>query len=355
MPLAKHIGIVVLTACCLIALSIEVGSQEEGETGSESPWLLTPTVSSDPKLGTTLGAIAGYIHRFDEQSNQSIFTAFGTYSDTDSYVGGLFADTYFAGNQHKIAAGAITGKIRNDYDDFLGTGERAKTEDTIDAFFFRYSYLLGQNWYLGGQVISSNYAIGADGLLGGILEQIGLTGFDSTGVGLVAEFDTRDNIRNSTRGDHFTAHNIAYRESLGGDESFDVYRADYAHYFNFNNGNVLGLELSGRWTNDAPRGGYSSVTLRGYTRGNYLAKHYSHVDLDARFSIAERWSLTAFAGVGCLYASLSDCGDSDDLYPAAGVGAFYLLRPEAGFVIRADYAVGKSDNSAFYLTLGQPF
>lgn len=132
-------------------------------------------------------------------------------------------------------------------------------------------------------------------------------------------------------------------------------RADYSRFLPFGDSHVLGVQLSGRWTDDAPQGGYSSVTLRGYTRGNYLAEHYSHLDVDARFTIARRWSLTAFAGVGCLYGSLSDCGDSDDLYPAAGVGAFYLLRPKAGFVIRADYAVGKSDNSAFYLTLIQPF
>ena len=30
--------------------------------------------------------------------------------------------------------------------------------------------------------------------------------------------------------------------------------------------------------------------------------------------------LTAFAGVGCLYASVSDCGSGDSIYPALGAG-----------------------------------
>ena len=34
--------------------------------GGESPWLVTPILSNDPKLGTTLGAVLGYLHRFDE-------------------------------------------------------------------------------------------------------------------------------------------------------------------------------------------------------------------------------------------------------------------------------------------------
>ncbi len=343
-------------ALLMSAASASPSAQEADDAPErESPWLLTPTISSDPKLGTNLGAVAGYIHRFDEESNHSMFTLFGTYSDTDSHVVGAVADTFFRANQHKLKVGAMSGKIRNEYDDFLGTGQRAKTVDNMDAFFLRYSYLLGRNWYLGGQLISSNYAINGEGMMDDFLGLIGLTGFDSTGIGLVGERDTRDNIRNPHKGSRLIMHNIAYRESLGGDESFDVYRADFTHYLPFGKGHVLATQLTGRWTDDAPLGGYSSVKLRGYTRGNYLAEHYSHVDFDGRFALTERWGLSAFAGIGCLYKSVSDCGRSEDLYPAIGAGVIYLLKPRAGFVIRAEYAVGESDNSAFYLRLGQPF
>src|SRR3954464_7835836 len=33
----------------------------------KSPWLIAPIFSSNPKLGTTLGALAGYLHYFDEK------------------------------------------------------------------------------------------------------------------------------------------------------------------------------------------------------------------------------------------------------------------------------------------------
>ncbi len=54
---------------------------------------------------------------------------------------------------------------------------------------------------------------------------IGLTGFDSTALGLVVEYDIRDNARNPTQGRQFDFNNLAYRESLGGDQSFDVYQS----------------------------------------------------------------------------------------------------------------------------------
>ena len=321
----------------------------------DSPWLLTPTVSSDPKLGTNVGFVGGYIFQADPESRDSVAMAFGTYSDTDSWMVGGVGDLYLSGNRHRVQLGAIDGRIRNEYDDFLGTGLKAKTEDDIKAFFARYLYNVSGDWYLGGQAISSNYAIGADGLLGKVLDQIGLVGFDSNGIGLVAEYDTRDNVRNPTAGQRWSAHNIAYRESFGGDESFDAINSDYTYYLPFGDGHVLGIQVFGRWTHDAPWGGFSSVRLRGYTRGNYLAEHYTHVDLDARFALGSRWGATAFAGLGCLYKTVSDCSSSEDLYPAGGAGLYFLLKPEAGFVIRADYAIGDRDNSAFYLRLGHPF
>ncbi len=338
------------------SIAVPVTAQDsDSPLDPNSPWLIVPTVSSDPKLSHSVGVIAGYLPRFDAASTQSIIAGFGTYSDTDSWFTGVFGDLYFGADRHKVTAGLVTGRVKNEYDDFLGTGVRARTEDTFDGVFARYLHRVGEDWYLGGQVLSSNYAIGAEGLLGGILGQIGLTGFDSTGLGAVLERETRDNVRNATRGSHFIAQNIAYRQTLGGDESFDVYRADFSHYLPFGNGHVLATQLTGRWTHNAPLGGYSSINLRGYTRGNYLAEHYSHLDVDARFALSKRWGAAVFAGLGCLYGSLSDCGHSDELYPSAGAGVIYLLKPEAGFVIRLDAAWGKEDNSAVYLKLGQPF
>ena len=350
---AKNTPIKLLLMVLLLLLCIDSISSTEKET--ESPWLVTPTISSNPKLGTTLGGIGAYLHRFDENSEKSMFGLFGTYSNTDSYVAGIFGEMYFNSNKHKLIAGIVGGEIRNNYDDFLGTGLPAKTEDDLEGAGIRYLRLVKGHWYIGAQYLSSNYAIGAEGILGEILEQIGLTGFDSVGLGLVAEYDTRDNLRNPTRGEKFRVHNIAYRESLGGDESFDVYHAEYTNYLSFGGRHVLAIDLNGRWTHDAPLAGYSSVLLRGYTRGNYLAEHYSHLDFDGRFSLTDRWGLTAFGGLGCLYSSFSDCDEGENRYFSIGGGVSYLLKPDAGIVMRLEYAKGEGDNSAFYLKLGHPY
>ena len=325
------------------------------KTDKESPWLLTPLVSSEPKLGATLGGLGAYLKRFDPGSTQSMMGLYGTYSDTESWVLAAFGDIYLQDNKHKIVVGAVSGRINNEYDDFLGIGLPARTTDDLGAYFLRYSYQIRPNWYLGGQAISSNYAIGADGLMGSFLELIGLTGFDSVGVGAVAEYDTRDRQRDPSSGNKFVANNIAYRESLGGDESFDVVSAEYQHYFQPLERMVLAMQVKGRWTDDAPLGGYSSASLRGYVVGNYIAPNWSHVDFDARYMVGSRWGVVGFAGVGCLYGGNSSCRYSDDIYPSVGAGFMYKLKQEAGIVIRAEAAFGKDDNKGFYLRLGHPF
>ncbi|GAB3097251.1 BamA/TamA family outer membrane protein [Aestuariicella hydrocarbonica] len=321
----------------------------------ESPWLLIPTVSNDPKLGFKGGVMGGYLYKVDADSNFSMMGGFANYSDTDSYTGGLFTDLYWGANRNKLRAGIINGHINNEYEDYLGTGQTVETEDNLKGLFIRYSHLIFPKWYLGAQFLSSNYAIGIDELTDEAAHQIGLTGFDSNGIGLVLEYDTRDNVRSSTLGHYFNLNNIAYREGLGGDESFDVFQADYRWFSPFGEGHVFALQLKGRWTSDAPQSGYSSLQLRGYTRGNYLDENYTHFDMEARIHLRGRWGATMFAGISCLYSSMSDCGDNEDLFASAGAGITYVLKPASGFIIKTEYAVGEKDNSAFYIKLGQKF
>jgi hypothetical protein len=83
---------------------------------------LLPTFANNPKLGTSVGALAGYVRKFDAQSQVSIFGVSAQYTSTDSATAVLFGRTSFDGDQHRLNVIAIGGLIRNDYDDFIGTG-----------------------------------------------------------------------------------------------------------------------------------------------------------------------------------------------------------------------------------------
>ena len=104
----------------------------------DSPWLLTPTFSVDPKLGRNVGGIAAYLHRFDDASPVSLSGATLSYSNTDSLVSAMFTDLYWGADHHRLTAGVAYGDINNEYDDFLGSGKTVETTDDLKTLFMRY-------------------------------------------------------------------------------------------------------------------------------------------------------------------------------------------------------------------------
>ena len=331
------------------------------------PWLITPTLSADPKLGANVGGLVAYLKKLDAESTPSMTGLSVSYSDTDSMTGALFSQLYWKADTRRLSLLAAGAEINNEYDDFLGTGQTVETQDNVHTFGFRYLHRLRPGgWFVGIQGISTNYAVGADGILDSMLNQIGLSGFDAAGLGLVFQHDTMNNQRDPSGGHLHTLHNFAYRESLGGETSFDVGYADLRWYrsierfsvYKSGRSPVIAIQLKGRFTADAPLSGYSSVNLPGYTMGNYLSRHYSHVLVDARIPLKGKLGLVAFGGVGCQFGEdiagrdLS-CGDAT--FPSVGVGVSYMLKAEASVLIRLEIAKGKSDNEALYLRFGHSF
>ena len=341
--------------------------EAEANNPKLKPWLITPTIAADPKLGTNVGGLVAYLKQLDAESTPSMIGLSVSYSDSDSITGGLGAQLYWGGDTRRLTLLAAGAEINNEYDDFLGTGMPVKTQDSVHTVGFRYLHQLREGgWFAGVQGVSTNYAVGADQLFEALLDRIGLSGFDATGLGVVLQHDTMDNQRDPTSGHLFTLHNMAYREGLGSESSFDVGFADLRWYLtpgsaaagDRSDSPVFALQAKGRFTHDAPLSGYSSVSLPGYTQGNYLSQHYSHVMVDARFPLTRRLGLVAFGGVGCQFGD--DIGGrslscEDETYPSIGVGLSFMLKEEASVLIRLEIAKGKSDNEALYLRFGHPF
>ena len=332
---------------------------EEAKTPSEeakqapSPWLLLPTFSNNPKLGTSVGALAGYVRKFDPQSQVSIFGVSAQYTSTDSATAVVFGRTSFDADQHRLNVIAIGGLIKNDYDDFLGTGMPLKSEDHIRAFGLRYLLRLKDDWFVGAQVLSTNYQIvGQTAMDDDLIAFLGLTGFEARGIGLVGQHDSRDRTDSPRQGWLLNFNNVAYRPKAEGADDFSVYRLDYRHFWSHGEGHVFALRQNNQWTRDAPPGAFAPVQLRGYTVGEYLGKSMSSIEIEERHRFAERWTATVFGGVACLYgANRSGCS-TPDLFPSAGVGVQFVLKPAQGIVANLEFAAGKDGNTALLFKMG---
>ena len=340
-----------------VATAEEFADTENADAkAKESPWLLVPILSSDPKLGTSGGVMAAYLHRFDPKSTISMFGAGGVYTSTHSKIGAVFARTFFGEDRHRLFVVALTGQINNDYSDFLNTGYPLQSQDNLHGGFGRYLYRAYGNWFVGLQVADTNYQIiGLDDQSQQILDQLGLTGFNSVGVGLVVNYDSRDNVNSPSSGLVADANNLVYSKNLGGASSFDTYRFTLKQYFPHGNGNVFGWKMNNHWTVNAPASGYATVQLRGYTAGQYLGPDMSSLEVEERIRMGERWGFTAFTGIASLYGDVTIPDPSLGSYPDIGGGMYYMLKPKDRIAATLEYADGKGSNYGFYMRLGWGF
>ena len=206
------------------------------------------------------------------------------------------------------------------------------------------------------QGIYQNFAIGGETAFDEqVLDLLGVIPYKSGGLGLVVYRDSRDSDTMPTQGWLLSLNNMAYREALGGQDNFDVYRLDLRYFIEHGERNVFAVRQLNHLTDNAPTQVRAPVQLRGYKVGQYNAQYMSSLEGEDRFRLRERWTATLFAGVACLYGGGKDCVDSENIYPAVGAGIQYIVKPRERIVLNLEYAQGKAGNHGVYLKLGYAY
>jgi hypothetical protein len=346
-----------LLTACVVGLLVPA-SPLDAQTPSKpeeqrSPWLVLPLVASSPKMGSSFGALGAYLRVFDPQSQVSMFGAIFEYTSTDSMIGGVFARTSFGADHHRIEGLVGFGYIKNEYEDYLGTGKPFETTDDLRMVAGRYLYRVKGNWFIGGQAVFANYQIsGATELDDKILDVLGITGVESGGIGAAVMFDSRDNQDMPAEGWYAALNNVANRDWLGAGDNYDAYRLDIKWFRQHGGGHVFAVRQNNQFTNDAPTAAEASIQLRGYKMGQYLGVNVSSLEAEERFRFSRRWGGTIFAGVGCLYGNEKSCTDSDNVYPSYGAGVHFIVKPEEHMLLNLEFGHGTLNNYGIYLTLG---
>ena len=313
------------------AAPIDQAGQKAQATQRASPWLLVPLVSSSPKLGTSFGLLGAYLRTFDPDSRVSVFGLNYQYTSTHSTIATAFARASFGADHHRVVGIAAAGLIKNDYEDYLGSGQPLKTNDDLRTLAGRYLYRVKGDWFIGAQGAASNYQVlGESAQDDLILETLGVRGFDSAAIGAVVLHDSRDNEDMPRRGWYLNLNNLAYREALGGASSSDAYRADLRGFWRHGGAHVLAFRQYNWLTNDAPSAAQATVVLRGYKLGEYLAPYMSSLEAEERLSFTSRWGATLFAGVAALYGKSGAVSATRDFYPTIGGGIHFVLDDSRG-------------------------
>jgi hypothetical protein len=169
-------------------------------------------------------------------------------------------------------------------------------------------------------------------------------------LGVVIDYDTRDNIFTPNRGAFLEIEAAFARGTFGSDSRYDtLYARGYA--WHPAGDVVVGARGDVRLSRgDVPFYAQPYVVLRGVPALRYQDRHAVMVEAETRWNLDSRWALVAFAGAGKAYGRRQSWDESKDVF-AGGVGFRYLVARKLGMYAGIDVARGPEE-SAFYVTAG---
>ncbi len=186
----------------------------------------------------------------------------------------------------------------------------------------------------------------------------GAQGGVGSAFGLVATFDSRDNVINAYRGQFFEFSSYFYSGLFG--SSFDFLNVNllYNTYTEIRPGWILA-------TNSRMNLNYGEVPflsmaraggeemLRGYAANRYRDHHFIGSQAELRVPVYKRFGVVGFAGLGEVFRSPADLR-ADRLKYSIGGGVRYALNTSERLNIRLDYGWGRG-TSSFYFSVTEAF
>ncbi|NPA36214.1 MAG: BamA/TamA family outer membrane protein [Chlorobi bacterium] len=178
------------------------------------------------------------------------------------------------------------------------------------------------------------------------------------GLGLQAEYDTRNNVFNPKSGMNGKIKTFSFFEALGSTETYHRINLEYNKYFTLGKKAIIMARFYSAVSagDSIPFNGQNTVgrdDLRGYTNGKFRANQVYDIQSEYRWSFYKKWGMVAFTGVAIATDNLK--GDNySGLLPGAGAGIRFMAIPKRKINVGVDAAVGK-DDWGIYFRIGEPF
>ncbi len=359
---------------------------EKDTTKKERNYAILPLVFYSPETRLGFGAGATYSFRFKDEpatSRASQLTGGVAYTLEKQLLSYLSFQLFKNDEQYKIYG--EVGYYRYFFYYFgIGNDNDVFTEENDEPTAYEEPYYtnfprvrinalreVAPNFYVGLQSwfdnqdivekdtsvfarLPKNETLGSDG---GIISQ----------VGLVFNYDSRDNPLYPTSGSLVELLTTFNNKAIGSDFNFNRYSLDASKYITFNEIHTIGINtIIDNYVGDVPffhmaeLGG--TKRMRGYYQGRYRDKSSIIAQAEYRVKILrnvitkgffkDRFGLAFFASYGNVAPAINEF-DLDNSRLTYGAGLRFRLT-DSGINLRIDYGMGKN-TSGFYLTFGEAF
>jgi hypothetical protein len=196
---------------------------------------------------------------------------------------------------------------------------------------------------------------------GGLFDKENITGRyggNTSGIGPILSWDTRNNAYSPTHGVFAEMQYIWFDSHLGSNFNFTVFSADFRKFFYLSEKSVFAIQgIAGLTSGNTPFRKLEELggadMMRGYYGGRYTDKCLMAYQAEYRRLLFWRIGMVAFASTGQVGPNPGHF-EMDGFHYAYGGGARFMLSKEEKLNLRIDYGIGRHSN-AFTVQLREAF
>lgn len=348
-------------------------------------FLPVPIIITDPAVDGGLGMLGVFFHETEEDKDQrlnamksseqaaayllppSVSVLGGAYTGNDSWFAGAGHMAFWDRGNTRYSVGAGYGDVNLD---FYGFGE------------FELPFPIELNTQASGLFQSLRLRVGDSPLFVGALQRAvsaklepsKLDAVDASqlppedrekiknalsvdmttsGLGLVAEYDTRDNVFSPKVGYLYSAKWVHFNEHIGSDVDYNLTIFEGLNYWRLKDDLRLGLKLYSEnvdASDPLPPFATPSLVSRGIPAGRYQGNHVQQSEVEVQYEIDFRWEVLGFVGAGRIANELDEIGSASSRINK-GAGFRYHVARRYGFFMGLDLARGPED-TVWYIQAG---
>ncbi len=362
----------ILSLLVILTASLHALAQEDSlrpnlsvATEKRSGWLATPFADYTPETDIAFGVAGIYTFRTGNKflDRPSKVQAAVTYTVRHQFIAEVLTDAYLFDGKYRAFADVAFLRFP---DRFYGIGasssEQAREDYTPEYVRVRLSmaHFISQFWNIGIRYELRDFVI-ISAPTGGALASglvLGSEGGRASGVGIVVNYDTRDNIFFPRTGQNIEFSAMLFQNVFASNYNFARYAFDVRQYIPSVASHVIALHALGIFSSGnvpffmMPMIG-GQYQMRGYYEGRFRDNHLLVGQAEYRIPVWWRVGVKFFASVGTVAPRLASLR-LDDFKPSVGAGLRFAINEQEKLKGRVDFAIGQN-TSGFYITIEEAF
>lgn len=177
----------------------------------------------------------------------------------------------------------------------------------------------------------------------------------SSGLGLLLEYDSRNNPMNAESGFNYQIRTTRFDEAIGSDINYDQHYFKGLNYWQLSESFNFALrlqfdEVTAEKGKPLPPYIAPSINLRGIPAMRYQGNQVSVGEVELTWKLTHRWRFNTFTGTGRAASNFDELSNAENLN-TYGIGFRYLIAKRYGMTMGTDIAKGPED-TVFYITAG---